>query len=252
MIKLKDILLEQKTPETIDQIWDGAKIPYGTRDKVANGIIRQIQTQIVSLLPDNEKWRPDGVFGDDTANAIAKLMGITLNNPKSLSIGPNTLIALGFQKPEPLTLTTKILAATITGEGMGDKNDMQGIANVILNRSISRNMKLTNVVFEPKQFSIWNKITGDNDEEKTNNVIRNWGGGLKSAGNIEYWKFGVALAKQIQNRTLTDNTGGATHYFTGPRPDWATGKQWILHKVIGKHEYGRSTSVSWAKSPVTR
>ena len=257
MIKLKTILFEQSQsiPETIEQIWSGIVLPYGVRDTVSNGVVRQIQTALVKKLEQMDKptFKPNGIFGPTTANGIAMVMGIKLSNPKTLTIGPNTLTALGFEPPESLPLSTKVLAATIAGEGMGGKSDMLAIANVILNRSIARKMKPTSVALEPKQFSMWNQISGSNLADKTNNVITNWGGGLKTSGNIEYWNYAVKLAKLVQQGTLTDNTGGATHYFTGDRPYWAdSDKGYIKHDVIGAHEYGRDTSVVWAKNPIKR
>lgn len=256
MIRLRDILKEQSTqvPETIDQIWDGYVVPYGTRDTTSNGVVRQIQNAVVNKLKQQNKptFKPDGVFGPTTAKAIASLLNMKLKNPKTLSVGPNTLKHLGFTPPQELPLSTKILAATITGEGMGDKADMKAIANVILNRAIARKSTPSSEAVSPKQFSMWNSISGDTIEAKTNNVIKNWGGGLKTSGNLPYWKYGIELAKQIEQKTLSDNTGGATHYFTGSRPYWANLDTYKLHKVIGKHEYGRDTSTSWAKKPVTR
>lgn len=243
----------KKVPETISQIWDGTPIPYGTKDTVSNGLVRQIQSQLIKQIPAEDRFTPDGEFGPTTANAIAQVLGIQLNDPTTLAIGPRVLTKLGFKKPEVLQLSTKVLAATIAGEGMGDKNDMKAIANVILNRSITRKIKPTAVALEPKQFSMWNQISGSDLESKTNNVIDTWGGGLKSAGNIQYWMYAIELAKQIEQKTLTDNTAGATHYFTGQRPYWANTKVgYIKHATIGSHEYGRDTSIAWAKNPVQR
>ena len=258
MIKLRDILIERSDsdPETVAQIWDGKHLKFG---KGNPSLVRSIQTQVRDTLDskypgwaDKNGFKPDGDFGGKTVKAIAKLLGTTITDPSNFAVGPKTLTAVGFKQPEQLPLDTKILAATITGEGMGNKDDMKAIANVILNRSTARDMKLTTSALERKQFSMWNQIVGKSIIEKTNNVINNWGGGLKSAGNIYYWKYGVELAKQIQQGQLADNTNGATHYFTGPRPYWAKGPNYKLHSVIGKHEYGRDMSSSWAKNPVKR
>ena len=256
MIKLKDILSEQvaKTPETIAQIWDGRLLKFGEGDST---LVRKIQSKAKQVLatkyPDAAALLvPDGDFGPGTVEAIAKILGVAVKNPETFRIGPKTLEALGFNRPDQLSLDTKILAATITGEGMGSAEDMLAIANVILNRSVARNIKTTDIALERKQFSMWNQITGSSISEKTQRVIDNWGGGLKSAGNIDYWNYGVKLAKQVQNRSLSDNTGGATHYFTGVRPYWAKGPTYKLHKIIGKHEYGRDMKVSWGEKPVSR
>lgn len=258
MIKLRDILREQsfKTPETLEQIWDGQILKFGQGD---SNLIRKIQTQVFNILKKKDpKWvidnefRPDGDFGTTTSKAIAKAINMSIQNPQTLNIGPSVLNSLQFPRPEELSLNIRILAATITGEAMGSFDDMQAVANIILNRSIARNMKPTAVALERKQFSMWNQIAGSSIEEKTKNIIMNWGGGLKSAGNLKYWKYGIELAKQIQNKTLIDNTGGATHYFTGSRPYWAEGEFYVHHKDIGKHEYGRDSSVTWGKKPVKR
>ena len=263
MIKLKNILQEQtsKTPETLEQIWDGQVLPYGAKDTVINGVVTQIQTQLIKKLKQlgKQTFQPNGVFGPTTANGIATVMGITLNDPSTLTVGPKTLTTLGFKQPDPVSDEVLIVAAVLAGEAkITDEAAIRSVGNAIINRSIAKNKSILSTVTgkEPGgayTFSVWyDAPKGSNLTERVKQFIkeRNY----KGVTSLPYWNNVVKIAKQVVNKTLKDNTNGSTHYFTGPRPYWANTKKNPSYKMlatIGGHEFG-ITGTGWDKEPVSR
>jgi len=263
MIKLKTILFEQSqsVPETIEQIWDGIVLPYGVRDTVSNGVVRQIQTALVKTLEQMGKptFKPDGSFGPTTANGIATVMGITLSNPKTLTIGPNTLTTLGFKQPESVTDEVLIVAAVLAGEAkITDETAIRSVGNAIINRSIAKNKTILQTVTgkEPGgayTFSVWyDAPRGESLINRVKQFVKERN--FKGSTSLPYWNNVIKIAKQVVSRTLKDNTNGSTHYFTGARPYWADTKKNPKYKVlasIGGHEFG-ITGTGWDTAPVKR
>ena len=263
MIKLKDILQEQtsKPPETLEQIWDGQVLSYGVQDTVSNGVVRQIQTALVKQLEQMDKstFEPTGLFGPTTANGVATVLGITLTNPKTLTIGPDTLIALGFKQPETVTDEILIVAAVLAGEAkITDEDAIRSVGNAIINRSIAKKKSILSTVTGKEgggayTFSVWyNAPKGSNLTERVKQLIKERN--FKGNTSLPYWNNVIKVAKLVVSRTLKDNINGSTHYFTGARPYWADTKKNPKYKVlatIGGHEFG-ITGVGWDINPVKR
>ena len=263
MIKLKDILQEQtsKTPETLEQIWDGQVLPYGAKDTVINGVVFQIQTALVNKLKQLGKptFKPNGSFGPTTANGIAIVMGITLSDPSALTVEPKTLTTLGFKQPDLVSDEVLIVAAVLAGEAkITDEDTIRSVGNAIINRSIAKNKSILSTVTgkEPGgayTFSVWYNVPeGSNLTERVKQFIkeRNY----KGFTSLPYWNNVVKIAKQVVNKTLKDNTNGSTHYFTGARPYWADTKKnpkWKVLASIGGHEFGINGR-GWDTAPVKR
>lgn len=151
----------------------------------------------------------------------------------------------GFDAPPPPAIVQKvqqtapnpsqnitnayIVATTLWGEARGEgTKGMQAVMNVIMNRSKQDFNKARSIVLQPKQFSMWNKVS---DPEKL---------AMKLA--IEYrdnktWKEAVKIVDLAMKGQLKDITGGATFYFNPKlaNPSWA--KKMVKTASIGNHDF---------------
>jgi len=261
---------------TIIDIWRGYdKIKFGDRQFGENSAIAQVQKKIIEKLnanPKTKKWvidnnyKPDNDFGDLTARALGlALTGKEFKNTKGVEIGPNSLKKLGFDSPPNYSTPIKILATTLTIEAGvdGTTNEILAIANVILNRKFAKNKYSKNtlksdkrynaldIVLEEGQFSLWNGYGNIDREEKVNRAMKQW-----RPENYKNWKYAVSIANKMLNGVkISDTTKGSTHYYNPKivKPVWGAGsKKWVSTNLGLIHNFGRDTSVVWAKDPIKR
>lgn len=123
-----------------------------------------------------------------------------------------------------LTAATKqeIVAATLIAEAGGETafGAMEAVHEVILNRSVKRNLSTDKVVLQKYQFSCWNGKNIDSVVSK--------------AKKHSKWK----QALQIVNSSKTNLTKGADFYHTkSVSPSWKN--SFVQTKVIGSHIFYR-------------
>jgi spore germination cell wall hydrolase CwlJ-like protein len=125
------------------------------------------------------------------------------------------------------------LASILMGEGVGEGPEgMRAIYHVILNRASKTGIQPIDVARDRKQFSILDTTTVPEliakfKNDPNPNVQRLW-----------------QMAKGIVMAPGGDNTAGATHYYAGPSPYWATEKNpcWVSGPKIGRHQFGQDRS----------
>ena len=268
--QLKKILLNEsqyiKSNVTFNDIWFCNKVVECGEDQDKDDsplyLVQQSLIEELNKTPKTKKWVTDNgftadkSFGPTTAKAIGMFVeGVEYKCP--VSIGPNLLTNLGFEKPETLTKEEKILAVTLTMEmSSDDKDEIKAISNVIANRSYIRNISVVDIVKSCNkknicQFSGWNNYKG----EDVDTVICK-----ERSYEDDSWETAVKYAKLLlSGANFSDNTNGATHYYNPNNPDvkknppkWGEGfDTWVPHiKLI--HSYGRDTTTNWAKNPVIR
>lgn len=122
-----------------------------------------------------------------------------------------------------------IVAATLTGEARGEgEKGMQAVLNVLMNRlkyaKETDLNKLKDVSLAKKQFSIWNKLTTDEDKAAFVNRMR----------KTPQWATAIKLIENAKNGKLPDITGNATFYHTNKiEPDWSD--TFVKTNTIGNH-----------------
>ena len=261
MIRLKQILSEAASNLTWQDLWSGKKLRYGDTQKANNSPLRTIQQALMKRFPEyskKNKMAATGYFGPKTAVLIGMLWGQTYSSYDNVEIGKGSLKKLGFT-PQTVKTTSSskgnsaavnIIATTLILEAGGEGvKGMQAVANVLQNRAKAKGTTPSREALINRQFSMWNDYNDGN--ESISHVIA-------KAKDHKLWKTAVDYANRIS--TLTDITGGATHYFN-PRvyPDWVyvdpklgddseIRDTWKYIKDIGKHRFGRDTSVSWARA----
>jgi len=128
----------------------------------------------------------------------------------------------------------KIVAATLILEAGGEYADgsMESVNEVIVNRSLKRNIPETQVCLQKYQFSCWNDKTIQE--------------GILKAMKHPRWNTALDIVK----RQTTNLTKGADHYHADyiKNPYWA--KSMIKTVKIGRHIFYRS-SLSWRNGPQT-
>jgi spore germination cell wall hydrolase CwlJ-like protein len=98
-------------------------------------------------------------------------------------------------------------------------NGKQAIANVIYNRSYNLNKSITEVIFQPKQFSCWDSK----------------GYVLKRLSKVNTKKL-YECFEIVKNKSNEDITNGATHYVKkGIKKVWM--KKMKKTIVIGDHKF---------------
>jgi len=246
MIRLKHILTEATTNLTLNDLWSGKKLKYGDMQKQENSALRQIQQALINKFPEyakSEKMSATGYFGPKTATMIGMLWGQKYSDLTTVEIGSKTLEKLGFKRSTAKgnSAAVNIIATTLILEAGGEgAKGMQAIANVLQNRAKARGTTPSKEALRNRQFSMWNKYNDGN--ESISDVI-------SKAKDHPLWKTAVDYANRIS--TLTDITGGATHYYNPNKvsPVWGEDSTtWVQHKDIGNHKFGRDTSVSWART----
>ena len=139
----------------------------------------------------------------------------------------------------------EVIAACLVLEAGGEgKTGMQAVMNVITNRAKGGSKGFYLQVVKEKQFSCINSARwGEflNTQALNANII---GKAKKSPA----WKVAVEIVDSAFSGSLSDVTGGATHYYStkvyknGHKPDWADAFQQT--KVIGRHLFLRDPSCS--------
>jgi spore germination cell wall hydrolase CwlJ-like protein len=126
------------------------------------------------------------------------------------------------------------LARTIWGEARGEGlRGMQAVANVIMNRYKAAKSSsgragqwgstVGDICTKPKQFSCWNA----NDPNRAKM--------LSVTSADPQFRDALSLADKALRGILPDITGGATSYYAGATPYWATGVKPIAS--IGSHTF---------------
>jgi N-acetylmuramoyl-L-alanine amidase len=245
MIRLKQILTEAASNLTLNDLWSGKKLKYGDMQKQENSALRQIQQALINKFPEyakSKKMSATGYFGPKTATMIGMLWGQKYSDLTTVEIGSKTLEKLGFKHStgKGNSAAVNIIATTLVLEAGGEgAKGMQAIANVLQNRAKARGTTPSKEALRNMQFSMWNAYNAGT--ESMSDVIAR-------AKSHPLWKTAVDYAKRIA--TLTDITGGATHYYNPHKvkPSWgADSNTWKQHKDIGNHKFGRDTTVSWAR-----
>lgn len=135
-----------------------------------------------------------------------------------------------------------IIAATLTGEARGEgEKGMQAVLNVLINRMKYANesdfKKLKEISLARKQFSIWNKLTTDDEKAAFVNKMR----------KTPQWATAIKLIDNAKKGKLQDITGNATFYHTNKiEPNW--GNIFSKTNVIGNHifyNHGRNNVSSF-------
>ena len=122
------------------------------------------------------------------------------------------------------------LTCTVYQEAQGEpKEGKLAVAYVIMNRCWTRNLRVPEVVFAPKQFSCWN--------EDSSTRLR-----LTSIVGYAWWES-AEVSDQAFNKTALDPSLGATHYLNekvtkqmrGVLPSWF--KEEKVTVRIGNHTF---------------
>lgn len=249
MIRLKQILSEGASNLTWQDLWSGKKLRYGDEQRANNSPLRSVQRALMKRFPEyskQNKMAATGYFGPKTAVLIGMLWGQTFSSYDNVEIGKGTLSKLGF-KPQSATTNTSsqgnsaainIIATTLVLEAGGEGNrGMQAVANVLNNRAKKRGTTPAQEAIRKKQFSMWNAFHSGTEE--ISDVIA-------KAKKHPKWKLAVDYAKRIAS--LSDITGGATHYYNPNHSDvkdkiknpkwWGNNMKHV--KVIGNHKFGRT------------
>jgi hypothetical protein len=237
---------------TLNDIRKGKIIAKGYCNSNPESAIVKIQTMLQKKgLLDSSSH--NGYYGDKTSEAIKTLLKPTYPNPNGDKIGPVTLEVLLSNKVKPGTSLNaydllpnkkKILVTTLLGEARGEGYEgMLAIANVLNNRTKNpefiKHGGVVNQALVPYQFSMWNDYTVNKQpmsviekqcESRTSSELQN----------------AIKIVNMLLTSNLSDNTGGATHYYKGdknilpgawlPVPD---SLKWKHIKQIGKHSFGK-------------
>lgn len=232
---------------TLDNIRNGEVIEKGYCNSSSNSAIVKVQKMLIDKgLLD---WDGDlGYYGDLTQEALEELYGYDIQD----AIGKNVLNKLeNYTKTttkkvetttstadyDDLTETQKLLAATLVGEAGTESYDgMKAVANVIKNRAKidfeGRGTTIKKQILSKKQFSMWNSHTL---QGKPISYVED----IYKVRKHDKLPDAIKIAKNIES--ITDNTGGSTHYYTGKTPGWAKSKEatFIEFDTIGAHTFGK-------------
>ena len=119
-----------------------------------------------------------------TRNILTIIILVILTNIIRAEINENELVAA-------------VIIAEAGGEG---PKGMQAVASVIQNRA-RRGPSPYDVVVKRKQFSCLNNFRPDSYQKFISHAKRH-----------PNWRQALILAKKVANKTVIDNTNGATHY----------------------------------------
>ena len=137
-------------------------------------------------------------------------------------------------------LSDLIVAATLFGEAGGEgETGMKAVANVIKNRSISKNQTPKEVVLKPKQFSMWNNLTDKKSQIDYVKSIKERA--KKNPIDKQAWDLAKSLVSTHINQKGDDITNGAEYYHTVRiLPKWAKDFQYTT--TIGNHKFYKTKS----------
>ena len=138
-------------------------------------------------------------------------------------------------------LSDLIVAATLFGEAGGEgETGMKAVANVIKNRSISKNQTPKEVVLKPKQFSMWNNLTNKKSQIDYVKSIKERA--KKNPADKQAWETAKSLVSTHINQQGDDNTKGAQYYHTLKiLPKWASNVEYTT--TIGNHKFYKPKKV---------
>jgi len=236
---------------TLDDIRNGEVIEKGYCNSSSESAIVKVQKMLIDKgLLD---WDGDlGYYGDLTQDALEELYGYDIID----AIGKNVLNKLesyekskktddietttSTSKYDDLTETQKIIVITLIGEaGTEGYDGMKAVANVIKNRANSnfegRGSTIKKQILSKKQFSMWNSYTVDG---KPMSYVED----IYKVRKHSALPDAIKIAKNIES--ISDNTGGSTHYYTGKSPWWTRSKEatWKEIDTIGAHTFGKLIS----------
>jgi spore germination cell wall hydrolase CwlJ-like protein len=233
---------------TLDDIRNGKVIEKGYCNSNTNSAIVKIQNMLIDK--DLLDWDGDlGYYGDLTQDALEELYGYDIQD----AIGKNVLNKLeSYTKKtttkkvetttstanyDNLTETQKIIVITLIGEaGTEGYDGMKAVANVIKNRADNnfenRGSTIKKQILSKKQFSMWNSHT-------VNGKPITYVEDIYEVRKHSALPDAIKIAKNIES--ISDNTNGSTHYYTGGEPWWTKSKNatWKEIDTIGAHTFGK-------------
>jgi N-acetylmuramoyl-L-alanine amidase len=134
------------------------------------------------------------------------------------------LFLLSFASVFASVSCNEVVAAVIIHEAGGEgERGMQAVAGVISNRTRA-NRDAFAVVTRPNQFEC---ITG-----------KSYDAFVAKAKRHARWAYALKLAEEIDNKTVVDITGGATHFHNPSKTPWWA-KKMAFTKKIGNHLFYR-------------
>jgi hypothetical protein len=139
---------------------------------------------------------------------------------------------IGKDRYEDFVLVN-VIARTLMSECVGEKerDSFDAVAAVIWNRAGGDKSRILDVIFAPRQFSGWNKMT---DSDFRNFDVRPHAG---AASNPSAWKYCVDVAKSMVNGMFKPRWNWKYFYAHNKvTPYWA--KKLTDKKVIGNHTFG--------------
>lgn len=187
----------------------------------------------------------EGIKGTLAAAGLAAMLPFAGMAGEKENVKQKPAITVPVLKPlsvEEALLPDNIIAATLTGEARGEgEKGMQAVLNVLMNRLKYANesdfKKLKEVSLAKKQFSIWNKLTTDEQKAAFVNKMR----------KTPQWATAIKLIDNAKKGKLQDITGNATFYHTNKmEPNW--GNIFSKTNVIGNHifyNHGRNNVSSF-------
>jgi len=133
-----------------------------------------------------------------------------------------------FALDETLTPGERIVALTLLGEARGEgEKGIYAVACVIQKRAKQRKLSPAKVCLQPKQFSIWNGIKGEEE--------------LHYLWKSKHAKYARKLARAVcrGGKLSLTYVGDADHYYSKKYlkkpPYWAKNKKPV--KIIGNHVF---------------
>ncbi len=120
-----------------------------------------------------------------------------------------------------------IIATCLVLEASSDGQEgMTAVLNVIFNRADRQHDRVLEVISRPRQFTALNAATAGQ---------RNYGPLLARAMKDPNFDDAYRLVLKMERGELVDNTFGADHYHSGPRPAWARSMRRVT--TVGSQQF---------------